>query len=279
MPNLGYFHPMVVHFVVGVLFIAVAFRIVSLTGRLSFTNYAATTLLLIGAAATVLAVKSGTDAHGPVERIPGTRELVQEHERQGETTRDYFLAVAAIELIALWLARGGNVRYVRYAHYASALVGIFGCVGIYYTAERGGRLVYSYGGGPGLRTGNPQDVERLLLAGLYSQSRNDRKAGRSDKAADLVTVMAKVFPADTNVRYLHAESLLLDSKNPRSALVTLDSISTPPKDARNQSRIASLKADIYVALQRPDSARAVLASVVAAFPQNTRLKAKMDSIK
>jgi len=279
MPNLAQFHPQIVHFVVGLLFIAVAFRIVSLTGRLSFTNYAATTLLLIGAAATVLAVKSGTDAHGPVERIPGTRELVQEHERQGETTRDYFLAVAAIELIALWLARRGEVRYVRFAHYASVLVGIFGCVGIYYTAERGGRLVYSYGGGPGLRTGNPQDVERLLLAGLYSQSRNDRKAGRSDKAADLVTVMANVFPADTNVRYLHAESLLLDSKNPRSALVTLDSISTPPKDARNQSRIASLKADIYVALQRPDSARAVLASVVAAFPQNTRLKAKMDSIK
>ena len=105
MPNLAQFHPQIVHFVVGLLFIAVAFRIVSLTGRLSFTNYAATTLLLIGAAATVLAVKSGTDAHGPVERIPGTRELVQEHERQGETTRDYFLAVAAIELIALWLAR------------------------------------------------------------------------------------------------------------------------------------------------------------------------------
>src|SRR5207237_3626816 len=144
-----------------------------------------TTLLLIGAAATVLAVQSGTDAHPPVERIPGTRELVQQHERQGHTTRNYFLAVAAIELIALALARRANTtRYVRYAHYASALVGVFGCVGIYYNAESGGRLVYSYGGGPGLRTGDSQDVDRLLLAGLYNESRNDRKAKRSADAAD-----------------------------------------------------------------------------------------------
>src|SRR5947207_7010003 len=129
MPNLAQFHTQIVHFVVGLLFIAVAFRIVSLTGRLSFTNYAATTLLLIGAAATVLAVQSGTDAHGPVERIPGARELVQQHERQGKTTRNYFLAVAAIEVAALALARRGTTaRYAHYAHYASAIVSIFGCI-------------------------------------------------------------------------------------------------------------------------------------------------------
>lgn len=44
-------------------------------------------------------------------------------------------------------------------------------------------------------------------------------------------------------------------------------------------RKASLKADVYLAMGKPDSARATLAPVVAAFPQNTRLKAKLDSIK
>ena len=278
MPNLGQFHPQIVHFVVALLFIGVAFRLVSLTGKFSFTNYAATTLLLIGACATVLAVQSGTDAHGPVERIPGTRELVQEHERQGKTTRIYFLTVAAIELVALGLARRVNTaRYVRYAHYASALVGIFGCVGIYYTAERGGRLVYSYAGGPGLRTGNPQDVERLLLSGLYNQSRNDRKAGHGADAAELVNVMAKRFPGDTSVRFLRAESLLLDSKNYPAALAAVDSISSAPTDARNRARQATLKADIYLAMGKPDSARAALDAAISLFPQNTRLKAKRDS--
>ncbi len=280
MPNIGQFHPQIVHFAVALLFVGLAFRIVSLTGRLTFTNYAAATLLLIGAGAAVVAVRSGTDAHGPVERIPGTRDLVIEHEEQGKKTRNLFLAVAAIELIALALTRKATTaRYVRHAHFASAIVGVVGGVQLYEAAEHGGRLVYSYAGGPGLRTGDPKDVERLLLSGLYNQSRQDRKAGRLAESATLVNEMAKRFPGDTSVRFLRVESLLLDSKNYPAALAAIDSISLAPTDARNRSRQASFKADIYLALGKPDSARATLAPVVAAFPQNTRLKAKMDSIR
>ena len=76
MPNLGAFHPQIVHFVIGLLLVGVAMRIVSLTGRLKFTSPMATTLLLIGTVAAWAAVKSGTDAHGPVERIPGARAAV-----------------------------------------------------------------------------------------------------------------------------------------------------------------------------------------------------------
>jgi uncharacterized membrane protein len=279
MPNLAQFHPQIVHFVVALLFLGIAFRIISLTGRLQFTNHAATTLLLIGTTAAVLAVKSGTEAHGPVERIPGTRDLVVEHEEYGKSTRNVFLAVAIVELIALGLARKPNrARYTRYAHFASVALGLYGVVPLYEAAEHGGELVYSYAGGPGLRTGDPKDVERLLMAGLYNQSRHDRKAGRSAESASLVNEMARRFPGDTNVRFLHAESLLLDAKNPRAALAKLDSISVAPTDARLQARRATLKADSYLAIAKPDSARAVLDAVITAFPQNTRLKAKRDSI-
>jgi uncharacterized membrane protein len=280
MPNFAQFHPQIVHFVVALLFVGLAFRLVSLTGKLAFTNYAATTLILIGTVAAVLAVKSGTEAHGPVERIPGTRDLVIEHEEQGKTTRNIFLAVAAIELLALGFARkGSTMRYARYAHFASAIVGLVGATQLYEAAEHGGRLVYSYGGGPGLRTGDPKDVERLLMAGLYNQSRQDRKAGKSAEAASLMNEMSKRFPGDTTVRFLHVESLLLDSKNPSAAIAAADSIAIAPTDARWRARQATLKADSYLALGKRDSARAILAPVIAAFPQNTRLKAKLDSIK
>ena len=125
----------------------------------------------------------------------------------------------------------------------------------------------------------PQDVARLLLSGLYNQSRLDRKAGYLAESATLVNEMAKRFPGDTNIRFLRVESLLLDSKNYPAALSTVDSISVAATDARNRSRQVSLKADIYLALGKRDSARAALAPVVAAFPRNARLKAKMDSIK
>jgi uncharacterized membrane protein len=280
MPNIAQFHPQIVHFVVALLFIGVGFRLVSLIWRPSFTDYAAATLILIGTGAAVAAVRSGTDAHGPVERIPGTRAEVMEHEEDGQRTRNIFLGVALIELGALGLARKPTLtRYLRYAHFASALVGVVGLTVLYETAEHGGELVYSFAGGPGLRTGQPQDVERLLLAGLYNQSRQDRRAGHLAESASLVNEMAKRFPADTNIRFLRVESLLLDSKDYRGALVTIDSITIAPSDARLGARRATLKADIYLALGRPDSARAVLATAVAAFPQNVRLKAKMDSIK
>jgi uncharacterized membrane protein len=280
MPNIASFHPQIVHFVVALLFVGVGARLVSLTGRLKFTNHGAAALLLIGTVAAVLAVQSGTDAHGPVERIPGTRELVVEHEEQGKTTRNIFLAVAAIELLALGFARQATTaRYARLAYFASALVGVIGCAELYEAAEHGGRLVYSYAGGPGLRTGDPRDVERLLVAGLYNQSRVDRREKRFAESASLVNELAKRFPNDTTIRFLRVESLLMDTKDYRGALAAADSIRVAPTDARNGARLATLRADTYLAMGKPDSARAVLAPVVAAFPQNTRLKAKLDSIK
>ncbi len=66
MPNIGAYHPIIVHFAIALLVLGVIFRWVSLTGRAPFTGPAAATCLLLGAAAAFLAVHSGTDAHGPV---------------------------------------------------------------------------------------------------------------------------------------------------------------------------------------------------------------------
>ena len=280
MPNIGELHPQIVHFVVALLLVGVAMRLVSLTRWFSFTDLAATTLLLIGTGAAVLAVRSGTDAHGPVERIPGARQAVIEHEEYGETTRNIFLGVAAIELIALALRRRPTqARYVKYAHVASAVVGLWGSTQLYEAAEHGGELVYGYAGGPGLRSGNPEDVARLLLAGLYNQSQVDRRRGNSAGAAALIDEMARRFPNDTNVQFLRAESLLRDTKQYAAAMAALDSIPVAPGDARTATRKATLKTDIYLAMGKPDSARAALAPAVQANPNNTRLKAKLDSIR
>ncbi len=280
MPNLAANHPQVVHFAVALLLTGVAFRLVSLTGRLAFTKHAAAVLLLIGTVAAGVSVKSGLDAHGPVERIPGARTAVQEHEEYGIDARNVFYAVAVVELLALGLAAGAKTSgYAKFAYVASALVGIYGTSVLYEAAEHGGSLVYSYAGGPGLRTGDPMDTERLLLAGLYNQSVNDRKAGRAADAARLVNEMATRFPADTTIAFLRVESLLNDSKDPAGALVAARGVSVDEKSVRFVTRRASLIADAFIALGMRDSARAALEPVVTAFPQNTRLKAKLDSLR
>ena len=280
MPDLAANHPQVVHFAVALLLVGVALRLISLTGRLKFTNHSATTLLVLGTIAAIVSVKSGDDAHGPVERIPGVRALVIEHEDLGKRTRNIFLGVVVIELLALGLAaKASTFRYAHVALMASGAVGIYGSATLYHTAEHGGELVYSYAGGPGLRTGEPADVERLLLAGLYQQAIADRKAGRNAESARLVNELWTRFGADTTIQFLHVESLLLDLKDYPAALAEVRTVAIDPTVARFATRKALLTADIFLAMGLPDSARAALAPIVAAFPQNARMKAKLDSIQ
>jgi hypothetical protein len=279
MPNLGVFHPQVVHFAIALLLVGVAFRIISLTPWLKFTDHAATTLLLLGTVAAAVAVRSGDDAHGPVERIPGVRAAVIEHEKYGERARNIFFAVAALELLALGLARGASTaRFGRFALIGSALVGVGGSLMLYEASEHGGALVYAYAGGPGVRSGEPQDVERLLVAGLYQQSVADRRAGRAEDAARLVDELARRMPTDTSVQLMRVESLLLDRMDPAGALAAARAIGVDAANVRLATRHASLTADAFLALGQPDSARTVLSAIVQAFPQNARLRARLDSL-
>jgi uncharacterized membrane protein len=274
-PNLAAFHPQVVHFVVGLLIIGVLFRLVALTGRLKWAGPAATTLLVIGGVAAWVAAKSGTAAHGPVERIPGARDAVVEHEEWGERTRNVFLGVAALELVALALSAGA-ARTVRAV---SGLAGLAGVYVLYETAEHGGELVYAYAGGVGIRSGKPEDVGRLLVAGLYNESQLARKAGKGEDANRLIRVMVDRNPTDATTHLMWAESLLLDMKNPTAALAALDSVSVRPDDARLRPRHDMLVADALREAGHRDSARVVLQTLATQFPANGRVKAKLDSLK
>src|SRR5437667_246247 len=82
MPNLAFYHPQIVHFVLALLGAGVLLRWMALTGKWPWTSPAAAALLLAGTLAAVAAVKSGTDAHGPVERIPGARTAATAMPRQ-----------------------------------------------------------------------------------------------------------------------------------------------------------------------------------------------------
>lgn len=273
MPNLASIHPIVIHFAIALLVAGAVFRWISLTGRFAWTSTAATTLLLAGTLAAVVSVKSGTDAHGPVERVPGAVNAVVEHEEWGERTRNVFLAVALVELAGLFLSRRGKGRPVAIASAVLCAVGVF-C--LYEAAEHGGELVYSYAGGVGIRTGDPADVGRLLVAAAHHQAQLDRKNGRSDDAAAVTAEVARRFPSDPAIQMMAAESVLLDRKDPDGALAILGRITVPPEDARLRTRYGLLTVDAHEAAGRPDAARTTLQSLAAAFPQNARIRQRLE---
>ncbi len=279
MPNIGVYHPVIVHFAIALVILGVLFRWISLTGRAPFTGPAAATLLILGAGAAALAVHSGLDAHGPVERIPGARQAVMDHEDAGHWARNVFLVVALLEIVALVAAKR-SIQTARVALWGSAVVGIFGVAAILKAADRGGDLVYSYAGGVGTRSGDTADVTRLYLAGLYQAAQQARARHDSARAAQLFAELERRFPGDTNVRLLAVESLVRDKNNGRAALTALSRVSVAPDDRRLQLRVGFLKADAYVAAGKPDSARAVLERLGTAFPDmQQRIKDRIAQIK
>jgi uncharacterized membrane protein len=277
MPNIATFHPQIVHFVIALAFVGFAFRLVSLTRRLPWTRQAGAALLILSALASIAAVKSGEEAHGPAERVPGARDAVVEHEEYGEKARTGLLIIAAIELAGLALAR--KEQWQRAAHIASAIAFLYGGFLLYEAGEHGGELVYSYAGGVGVRSGDSADVRRLLVAGLYHQLQEDRKAGNADGAARLADEMQRRMPEDLTVAFIGIESRIKDRGDARGALDALAAVQVPGDSPRYVLRKGLLTADAYKALGLRDSALAALEALRKDFQENRALQDAIANLK
>lgn len=276
MPDIAAFHPQIVHFVIAGAGLGIFFRWVSLTGKLKWTGGAATALIVIGTCAAWLAVHSGVQAHGVVERIPGAVRAVQEHEESGEGLRNILTGLAALELVLLVPALG---QWRRYGLVASALMGIWAGAGLYNTGHMGGGLVYSYAGGVGTRSGDSTDVNRLVMAAGYQRATLSRSQQNHDAAYAAFQELAAKFPQDQVVQLLAVESMLTDKQDFAGARAAIEKLTVPSDTARTYQRFLVAKADALVGLGQRDSARTILAALAEKFPANVRVQAKLDSLK
>jgi uncharacterized membrane protein len=272
MPDLGFYHPIVIHFAIGLLAVGVLFRWVSLTGRAAFAGPAAATVLLLATVAILVAAQSGEDAHVAVEAVPGTAGAVRAHQQWGERTRNLALAIGGLELLALALRGRADTRRILFA---SAGLGVVAVLSVLQTGKLGGELVYAHAGGVGIRSGDPEDVARLLLAGLVAQADVDEKADRAGDAATLLEIAAQRFPADPTVQVRAAEALLEDRHDPAGALALLTRASSTPDEPPLRFRRAWLTADALDALGRHAEARGVLEGLQTEFPENMRLRGRL----
>lgn len=277
MPSLAAFHPQVVHFVVALITIGVLFRCLSIALRGAWLSPAAVALIALGTVASVVAVRSGVDAHGPVERVPGARPAVVEHEEWGERARNVFLLLLAVEAVAATLT-ARKAATARGAQMAAAVVGVFAVGVLYRAGDLGGRLVYGYAGGVAVHTGDPADVNRLLIAGAHHQANLDRQEGKLAEAAALVASVADRFPDHLELQLARVESIINDRKDPAAALVRLDSIRVPTEDTRMRVRAGLLRAGALAAAGDIMAARQVLETLKSEFPANTQIQRRLAEI-
>lgn len=274
---MGYMHPQVVHFAVALLFVGVGLRALSLVARerFPFVGSSAALLLVLGTLAAIAAAFTGDAAHPPVEAMPGLRPIVSEHEEWGEWARNVFFVVMLVELVALAMRKSARAQY---ALILSTVIGLVGLFVLYEAAEHGGEIVYGYGGGVGIRSGKPEDVKRLFLAGLYQQALQERKNGHKTQAYELMDQAARSFPDDVDVTLARIESLLIDRNDPQGAIQGLAMIH-PPKDNRFQrTRHAFLQADALAATGQKDGAIAVLQQLNTDMP-SPRVTAKIEQLR
>ena len=277
MPSIASLHPQVVHFAIALLIVGVVFRLLSLTGRLAFTGPAATTLIVLGTVATVVAVQSGNDAHGPVERIPGVRPAVVDHEEWGIRARNIFLGVAALELLALALA-GRMPKQAKVVAMGAAAIGLVGLAAIYEAGEHGGELVYNYAGGIGTRSGDPKDVGRLMVAGLYQQALLDRQANKGAEGAALIDLAAARFPENLELQLMSIEWTTEVKQDPAGALQRLDALSVSQAENRLRTRAGLARATALKAQGNIDGARQVLMTLKGEFPTNVQIQRRLDEL-
>lgn len=274
MPDISALHPQIVHFVVALIIVGVAFRWLSLVVTQPWLPVAAVVLVALGTLAAVFAVRSGGDAHGPVERIPGVRTAVVDHEQWGERARNAFAILLAFEVVAAAFAARQHPR-ARTAGLVSAMVGLAAVGVLYRAASAGGDLVYAYAGGVGIRSGDPQDVNRLLIAAAHHQAALDRQAGKTAEAAALMELVAGKFPDHLELQLAQVESIINDRQSPLAALASLDGIRVPTDDVRMRVRAGLLRAAALAAAADTNAARQVLETLKSEFPANPQIQQRL----
>jgi hypothetical protein len=200
-----------------------------------------------------------------------------EHEEWGIRARNIFLAVAVLELIAAALA-SRKPQQARVFAMGAAAIGLVGVGALYEAGEHGGELVYNYAGGIGIRSGNPQDVGNLLVAGLYHQAGLDRAAGKGADGAALIDLAAARNPQNFELQLISVEWTTDVKKDPADALRRLDQMTLPVGDNRLKIRAAMARSSALAASGNLEAAKQVLLTLKSEFPTSPQIQRRLDEL-
>jgi uncharacterized membrane protein len=151
-PSWDGLHPLIIHFPIGLLFVAPIFVVVGalLKPEKSKPMFSvALALMVLGTASSIIAMKSGEAAARLAERNPQVNSVLERHEELAEQTVTTFsvLTVVFLAISALpWVIKKVPPRVLTTALPLLFLVGYaWGVVALSNTAHNGGRLVHEFG--------------------------------------------------------------------------------------------------------------------------------------
>lgn len=147
-------HPAVVHFPIVLILLGAAAAIVAAVWRGGHLPRFAALLLALGALGAWVAVESGEDSGGLLEKTtPQMETLVDTHETWAKRT--FTLTIVAAVAAAASALVGRWPRPARAVAVVAALAAAVAAYAVYETGHRGGTLVYRHAAGVEVAVGEP----------------------------------------------------------------------------------------------------------------------------
>lgn len=144
-------HPLIIHFPIGLLMVAPLFVALALlwTRRANEYMRAALLLLVIGTAATFVAVSTGKAAGELADHTEAINGVLEGHEERAEDTRNAFAALTVLYAVFMFLptrvAKLARPAYTRAGNAVFLVLLLFATLMLVNTAHQGGRLVHQFG--------------------------------------------------------------------------------------------------------------------------------------
>lgn len=141
-------HPLIIHFPIAVLAVAVVIDLISLFAR-KWAGYRITAVLLfvLGAISALVAYLTGRDAADGLDLPASVIAHVTDHADWAGATVWFFGIYAVVRLLALWFdIKGRRWAQIR-AHSLLFLLGAGGYYLVVRTGDQGAKLVYAFGAG------------------------------------------------------------------------------------------------------------------------------------
>ena len=167
-------HPLIIHFPIALLSIAVLFDLVALLAprKKDVIRAFAVTLFALGAVAALAAFFTGRAAADAVEVPAAAQTLLTDHADWAERTVWFFGLFALARLAMLWFERKGRLPAGQALHILAFVIGAGGIFLLFQTGDRGAQMVFKYG--VGVQAVSRQGIEP------YESGAGDNAAGEAD---------------------------------------------------------------------------------------------------
>jgi len=169
-------HPLFVHFPIALLLAALVLEVLAVISRRESLRNGATSCLVLGALAGLVAMITGLQAGESVPHLDAAHEIMETHEKLGIAV---FILAAVLSIVRL-------LRWDRIAAARAVFVAALAVAAalVLYGAYLGGEMVFQYGVGTALVTGEPGPHEHMEGAPAGSAGEMEREEEEPGEEAE-----------------------------------------------------------------------------------------------